>query len=295
MKGICAVSAAWSTVVWSITLAKLSTPCVTSCGHLGASLTIGATLVSRSCSCYSFSTQPDPATKPLCRSGFGSAPRRCGSACAGCGMRREGANIVNCGVHGVSQRFWVIGGVGEQGATLVRDDQGDREVARVGVGTQIAAALHRGEPGPEQCQPLVVAGGEIVVDFRVGFGQFPCQRTVDASTLPVDGIDVGNGVIGPCLQGLKAVQSAQPRLSVKLLDVVAACGDDLAGQIALVVEIMRNLRSAHRRRVADLVDAGPCDTALEHQPGGGVDDARPSRASFTGKPRCGGVGHVASP
>ena len=67
--------------------------------------------------------------------------------------------------------------------------------------------------------------------------------------------------IGPRVQRFEAVQGVQLRLSVKLPYVVAARADHLAGQIALVVEIVRDLRSADGRRVAHLFDAGAGNAA----------------------------------
>ena len=62
------------------------------------------------------------------------------------------------------------------------------------------------------------------MDFGVGFDQLSCQRTVDAAPLAIDGVDVGNVCVGPRLQRFEAVQAAELWLTVKLPDVVAACG-----------------------------------------------------------------------
>ena len=43
-----------------------------------------------------------------------------------------------------AQRFRVVGEEGDQGAALMSGDQRDREVARIGVRPQIAAAPHLG-------------------------------------------------------------------------------------------------------------------------------------------------------
>ena len=47
-------------------------------------------------------------------------------------------------------------------------NQRDREVAWIGVRSQIAAAAHFGKTAVEQLDPLVVAVGEIAVDFGIG-------------------------------------------------------------------------------------------------------------------------------
>jgi hypothetical protein len=47
--------------------------------------------------------------------------------------------------------------------------QRDREVAWIGVRSQIATAAHLGKTALEQLDPLVVAVGEVAVDFGVGF------------------------------------------------------------------------------------------------------------------------------
>ena len=131
------------------------------------------------------------------------------------------------------------------------------------------------------------------MNFVVGVDQLAGKGAVDASPHSVDGVDVGHARIGPGLQGIKAVQGTQSRLSVKRLDVVAPCRDDMAGQIALVAEVVRDLRSAHPGGVTHLVNAGVGDAALEHQPGGRADDARPRRQSLAGEPRCAVFVHVA--
>ena len=210
---------------------------------------------------------------------------------AALGLRRKGAHIVDGGVDGDPQWFRVAGGVRDHRAALVRDDQRYGQVSRVGVGAQIAASPHRREPGLEQLEPFVVPVGEIVADFVVGVDQLARQRTVDASAQAVDGVDVGHAGVGPRLQGIEAVERAELRLGVECHDVVAACGDDLAGQIALVAKVVRDLGSAHPGGAAHFVDAGVGDAALEHEPCGDTDDACPGRQSFAGESRCAVVVH----
>src|ERR1700739_4496182 len=81
---------------------------------------------------------------------------------------------------------------------------------------------------------------------------------------------------------------------MKGLDVVATGGDDLTGQIALVVEVVGYLRSADPRGAPHLFDAGVGDAALEHETGGDVNDARASSQPLPGEPRRGMFRHVAA-
>src|ERR1700691_806674 len=71
----------------------------------------------------------------------------------------------------------------------------------------------------------------------------------------------------------------------------ASGGDDLTGQVALVAEVMRDLRPAYPGGVADLLDAGVGHAVLEHQPGCCAHDACASREPLAGELRCAVVIH----
>src|ERR1700744_2573138 len=116
------------------------------------------------------------------------------------------------------------------------------------------------------------------MDFGIGLDQFPCERAVYASTHTVDRVELGKGGLDPGVQRSEAVQATQ--LSVKFSDVVAACADNVAGQVALAVKVVRDLGATNGGRATPLVDAGPADPALEHEAGGHVNDARPGRPAL---------------
>jgi hypothetical protein len=90
-------------------------------------------------------------------------------------------------------------------------DQCNRKLPRVGVGPQIAAFAHAGEPGAKQRTPLVIAAGQVVESVVVGFEQFPCQRPLhtSAASLPHHG-DLANSVTSGPLSG-HAIVSGQAR------------------------------------------------------------------------------------
>src|ERR1700761_5194403 len=77
------------------------------------------------------------------RSAGGLSPRGTFPRSTGPRRWREGTHVFDSRIECCTQRLWVISGVSEQGAALMGDDQRDREVSWIGVGAQIAAALHR--------------------------------------------------------------------------------------------------------------------------------------------------------
>lgn len=200
---------------------------------------------------------------------------------------RERTHIVDGGGDGGPQRLRIAGGVREQCATLVRGNQWHRQVARIGVGAQVATVTHRLQARAEQFDPLVVSGGQVVVDFVVGLDQLARQGPIYAASDPVHRIDVGDAGIGPRLQRIEAVERGELRLSVEVPHIVSAYVDDVPGQVALVVEVVGDLGSADFGGAPHLVDAGVGDAALEHQPGRGLDDARTGRQTLVGVPRRG--------
>src|SRR5436309_4709075 len=83
----------------------------------------------------------------------------------------ERADVVHRSSDRNPQWFCISGDMGQHRAALMRDDEGCREVPRIGLRPQFSPVAHCSESGLEHVQPSVVTDGEIVADFVVGVDQ----------------------------------------------------------------------------------------------------------------------------
>ena len=57
----------------------------------------------------------------------------------------------------------------------MRSDQRDRQVTRIGVTSEFAAAAHRGQAVAKQPEPPFITSSQVGQDVTIGFKQLTCQ------------------------------------------------------------------------------------------------------------------------